>query len=302
MIITPQSIANLQVSFSAAFKEGFKGVDPQWSKVAMLVPSAGRSNTYGWLGQFPRFREWVGDRVLNNLKAHAYSLVNKTYESTVVVEREEILDDLTGTYGPIFMEMGKAAAIFPDELIFGAMNAGLSTLCYDGQYFFDVDHPVYPDVDGTGTAVSVSNFVAGSNPTWFLVDDSHAIKPLILQQRQAANFQSMDQPGDEYVFTRKQFRYGVDGRWNAGYGLWQLAYASRAQLTQANFEAAVTAMTQVKADGGRALAIYPTKLVVPPSLRSAAENILERALINGGETNTSYKRVELVMSPWLLDS
>lgn len=302
MIITPSNITNLQVTFSSAFKEGFKGADPKWNQVASLIPSGGKSNTYGWLGQFPRFREWAGDRVLNNLKAHSYSLVNKSYESTVVVEREEIEDDSTGTYGPIFTEMGKAAAIFPDELVFGAMNAGLTTLCYDGQYMFDVDHPVYPNVDGTGTAVSVANFVAGSNPTWFLIDDSHAIKPFILQQRKAAVFTSMDRIDDESVFTRKQFRYGVDGRWNAGYGLWQQAYASRAALTQANFEAAVTAMTQVKADGGRPLGIYPTKLVVPPSLRSAAENILKRALINAGETNTSYQRTELVMSQWLSDT
>jgi len=299
MIITPQSILNLQVTFSSAFREGFGGTSPMWDKVAMRVASTGRSNTYGWLGQFPKFREWVGDRVLKDLKAHGYSLVNKTYESTVVVEREEIEDDLTGTYGPIFREMGSASAIFPDELLFGAVNAAVSTLCYDGQFFFDTDHPVYPNTDGTGTAVSVSNFVAGANPTWYLLDTSRSIKPFILQVRKDAKFTAMDKPDDESVFTRKQFRYGVDGRWNAGYGLWQLAYASRAALTPANLDAAITAMEGFKADGNRPMGVRPNVLLFPSTLRQAAEAVIDKERVDGGDSNTHYKRLTKIQSDYL---
>ncbi len=299
MIITPQSIQNLQVTFSAAFREGFGGTQPMWNQVAMRVPSTGRSNTYGWLGQFPKFREWVGDRVLKDLKAHAYTVVNKSYESTVVVDRDEIADDLTGTYGPIFREMGAAAAIFPDELVFGAVNAANSTLCYDGQFFFDTDHPVYPNVDGTGTAVSVANFVAGTNPTWYLLDTSRSIKPFLLQERKPADFQAMDRADDESVFTRKAFRYGVDGRWNAGYGLWQLAYASRAPLTAANLDAAITAMQGITADGGRPMGVNPDVILFPTTLRAQVEGLIDRELINGGEGNTHYKRLRKVMSHYL---
>ncbi|WP_293392960.1 Mu-like prophage major head subunit gpT family protein [Nevskia sp.] len=299
MIITPQSILNLQVSFSSAFKEGFSGAAPMWDKVAMRVPSTGRSNTYGWLGQFPKFREWVGDRVLKDLKAHAYTLVNKTYESTVAVEREEIQDDLTGTYSPIFKEMGSASAIFPDELVFGACNAAVSSLCYDGQFFFDTDHPVYPNTDGTGTAVSVSNFVAGANPTWYLLDMTRSIKPFILQERESAKFTAMDKPDDESVFTRKQFRYGVHGRWNAGYGLWQLAYASRAALTPANLDAAITAMEGFKADGGRPLGVRPNVILFPSSLRQQVEAVIDKEKVDGGDSNTHYKRLTKIQSDYL---
>ena len=41
----------------------------------------------------------------------------------------------------------------PAELISG----GFTNLCYDGQPFFNTNHPVYPNTDGTGDAVDVSN-------------------------------------------------------------------------------------------------------------------------------------------------
>ncbi|WP_417050343.1 Mu-like prophage major head subunit gpT family protein [Dysosmobacter welbionis] len=35
-----------------------------------------------------------------------------------------------------------------------------------------------------------------------------------------------DSPSDDNVFFNKEFIYGVDARYNAGYGLWQLAFGS----------------------------------------------------------------------------
>lgn len=302
MIITPQSITALHVSFSAAYQEGFKGAQPQAAKVSMEVPSTGKGNTYGWLGQFPRFREWVGERVLKDLKAHSYTLDNKAYEASIKVDRDEIEDDLTGTYGPIVREMGFASAIFPDELVFGVMNSAASSLCYDGQYMFDTDHPVYANTDGTGAVTSVSNFDAGANPTWYVLDMSRAIKPFVLQKRRPAQFTAMTKLDDERVFAAKEFRWGVDGRWAAGYGLWQLAHASRAALTRANVEAVITKMRQRKADGGRPLAVMPTTLVVPESHREAAEEAV-KVLVNGGETNITFgKKLDVVSSAYLSDT
>ncbi|WP_273456387.1 Mu-like prophage major head subunit gpT family protein [Nevskia ramosa] len=298
-IVTPQLILNLNAGFSAAFREGFGSVKPQWNSVAMLATSKGSSNTYGWLGKFPGFREWAGDRVVNSMKAHGYSIVNKAFEATMGVGRDEIEDDLTDTYGTLFREAGVTASLFPDKLVFGAVNAAASSLCYDGQFFFDTDHPVYPNVDGTGTAVSVANFVAGSNPTWYLLDLSRSLKPFILQERKKAAFTAMDRPDDESVFVRKEFRYGIDGRWNAGYGLWQLAYASRAALTHASLDAAITAMEGFKADGGEPLGVRPTAILFPSTLRATVENIIDKEKIDGGDSNTHYKRLTKIQSDYL---
>src|SRR5690606_29970273 len=94
-----------------------------------------------------------------------------------------------------------------------------------------------------------------------------------------------DNPTDERVFDQKEFRYGVDMRCNAGYGLWQLAYASKQTLNAANYAAARAAMMAMTGDGGRPLRIRPTLLVVPPSLESAALAVLKAERDAAGATN-----------------
>lgn len=66
-----------------------------------------------------------------------------------------------------------------------------------------------------------------ANPTyWFLADLRRAVKPFILQMRQAPRFTAMDNPEDENVFMRKEYLYGVDYRGAAGYGLPALIHGS----------------------------------------------------------------------------
>ena len=115
---------------------------------------------------------------------------------------------------------------------------------------------------------------SGAGPAWFLLDTSRALKPLIYQERRPYRLVSKDRPEDDNVFNNKEFVYGVDGRSNAGFGLWQLAFGSKAELTPANYEAARAAMMAFKGDEGRPLNIRPDVLVAPPSLEGAAMRLL----------------------------
>lgn len=298
-IITPALLSGLRTGFSKAFQDALAATPTDWEKVATRVPSSSASNTYAWLGQSPALREWVGDRVLKDMAAQAYQVQNKLYEGTVAVKRTDIEDDNVGVYTPLFSEMGRAAKAHADQLVFGLLAAGETTTCYDGQNFFDTDHPVYPNVDGTGTATLVSNLQAGTGPAWYLLDTSRALKPLIFQERTTPELEAMTSTQDEGVFMRDEYRYGIRYRCNAGFGFWQLAYKSKAALDAGNFNAAMAAMMQIKADGGRPLGIKPTTLVVPPSLRAGAMALIEAQLTTGGASNPNYKAVEVIVSPWL---
>lgn len=298
-IITPALITSLRAGYSKSFQDALASTPTDWARIATRVPSSNTSNTYGWLGQFPKLREWVGDRVAKDMAASGYQIANKLYEGTVAVRRVDIEDDNVGIYTPLFSEMGRAAAAHPDELVFGLLAAGESTLCYDGQNFFDTDHPVYPNVDGTGAATLVSNLQAGTDPAWYLLDCSRALKPLIFQERTTPELEAMTASNDEQVFTADTYRYGIRYRCNAGFGFWQLALKSKAPLNAANFNAGMAAMMSVQADGGRPMGVKPTHLVVPPALRAAALALIEAQTINGGESNPNYKAVEVIVSPWL---
>jgi phage major head subunit gpT-like protein len=299
-IITPALIASLRTGFSKAFQDALTATPTDWQKVATRVPSSSASNTYGWLNQFPTLREWVGDRVLKDMAAQAYQLQNKLYEGTVAVPRTDIEDDNVGVYTPLFSEMGRAAATHPDQLVFSLLKTAHTTTCYDGQFFFDTDHPVYPNVDGTGVAATVSNVQAGAGDAWYLLDTSRALKPFIFQERTTPELEALTSSQDESSFMKDLYRYGIRYRCNAGLGFWQMAYKSQATLDATNFNAAMSAMMSIKADGGRPMGIKPTVLVVPPSLRANAIEIVKNERLANGASNPNFGVVDLIVSPWLV--
>jgi phage major head subunit gpT-like protein len=296
MIINAANLRTLYTGFSTAFQGAFTGVAPTWNRVGMEVPSSSRTNEYGWLGQFPRIREWIGERAVQSLSVSTYQIVNRTFESTVDVRQEDIEDDNLGIYTPMFSEFGRSTAVFPDELVYGLLANGFSGVGYDGRPFFDASHPV---LDADGNTISVSNTGGGAGTAWYLLDTSRAIKPIIFQNRRPFTLKRMDAATDEIMFKEGKARYGVDGRCNAGFGLWQLAYASRQTLNDTNYSAAYAAMEGLRGDYQRPLGIRPTLLVVPPSLRAAGLQLLNAEFNAAGASNVWRGTAELVVVPWL---
>ena len=296
MEINRANLRALYTGFNTVFQQAFDGAPSDWERVAMDVPSTTSQEVYPWLGQNTRFREWIGDRVIQNLATHNFTIRNKKYENTVGVDRDNIEDDTYGVYKPVIAQLGLDAKQHPDELVFKLLSSGMSNICYDGQYFFDTDHPV---VQGDGTVGSVSNVVAGNGPTWYLLDMTRAVKPLIKQTRKPYNFVAMDQETDEQVFSSATYRYGVDSRLNVGFGLWQLAYASQQDLTEDNYAAVRAAMQEMKGDNGRPLGIRPSLLVVPPSLDGKARKIVNADANNYGATNVWKGSADVLSTSWL---
>ncbi|MQX38599.1 Mu-like prophage major head subunit gpT family protein [Roseospira navarrensis] len=285
MLINKQNLHMVFEGYSTAFQKGFEGAPRFWDRVAMKVPSGSSSNAYGWLGQLPNVREWLGDRVVKNLRVHSYALENRTFESTIEVKRTDVEDDQYGVLAPLFGEMGHAASEHPDELVFSLLAGGFSGLCYDGKPFFAEDHPVF---DAKGVAAAVSNMQTGTDPAWFLLDCSRSIRPMIFQERLPYKLTTLTSDDDQNVFMRDTFLYGVRARANAGYGLWQLAFASKAPLTADNYEAARLAMRSLTGDEGRPLNVQPNVLVAPLSLESDARRLLktETRVVMAGDPAT----------------
>ena len=259
-----------------------------------VVPSTTGEQDYKWLGQMPGMREWIGEREVQALAAYDYLIKNKKFEMTIGVPRDDIEDDKYGVYTPLFSNMGEAAALHPDELVFGAMMSGFNEKCYDGLSFFNTAHKVgdatysnrsnkklsresymegrssimsikgdkgkslklVPDllvvppaleetarlileadqIDGTtnvlkGTAkLHVEPALAEHPEYWFLLCTNRFLKPFIYQLRKKIKFTSLTRDTDENVFMLDEYLYGADGRSNAGYGFWQMAYGSTGEV------------------------------------------------------------------------
>lgn len=290
MIVNQANLHGLTVGYSTAFNKSFDAVQPNYQKVATVVPSATGEQDYKWLGQIPGMREWIGEREVQALAAYDYLIKNRKFEMTLGVPRDDIEDDKYGVYAPYFSHMGEAAALHPDELVFGAMMDGFTEKCYDGLPFFHTAHKVgsqtysncsakqltresymearssmmsirgdkdkslklVPDllvvspsleetarfileadqINGTtnvlkGTAkLLVEPSIAEHPQYWFLFCTNRFLKPFIYQVRKKIKFVSLTRDTDENVFMLDEFLYGADGRCNAGYGFWQMAYGS----------------------------------------------------------------------------
>jgi phage major head subunit gpT-like protein len=169
MIITQASLNALRIQFEMRFGEVYGATEPWWPKVATEIPSGSKSNIYGWVAQSTLMREWVGPRVAVNLSEHSYTLVNKSYEATIELDRDEIEDDNLGMFTAVTIpQLAQAAKKHTDQLLKTALqsNTGLGPTAFDGLTLFHDAHPTY---NGAGTydnkfalALTADNF----NTNW----------------------------------------------------------------------------------------------------------------------------------------
>jgi phage major head subunit gpT-like protein len=151
--VTPAIIRALNTTFQGTFRNAYQSAPSIVPDVTTPVPSSSKSNTYGWMKKIPQMRKWVGERVIHGLSSHGYAIENEDYELTLGVDRNDFADDNLGQYDPLMRMLGENAAMHPQRLLIDLLNNGhLSTAtCFDGQNFFDTDHPVSAENAALGT-------------------------------------------------------------------------------------------------------------------------------------------------------
>jgi len=172
MEVSANNLTTLFTGFDTIFQKGFQSAPSYYDHFTTIVPSSTSATIYPWLGRTTGFREWVGDRVMQALEAHAYTITNKTFEDTVGIERERIEDDQYGVYTPVIEQLGWDAKTHPDQLIFGMMKAGTNNaaatigkltipipICYDGQNLYSAYHPVGPAGQSSANAPNLPKWV-----------------------------------------------------------------------------------------------------------------------------------------------
>lgn len=72
----------------------------------------------------------------------------------------------------------------------------------------------------------VTSFTLENEHAWFLLEVGWPVKPLLLQEEKPVTITSVNSPDDSYVLLNHEFLYQAYGRYNAGYGLPQMAWGS----------------------------------------------------------------------------
>ena len=86
--LTRERLDAVNTGFKATFQKAFEAAAPTYTRFTEVVNSTAAVETYGWLGQIPGMKEWVGERNIKRLEAEAYMLRNKKFEDTVAVGRD----------------------------------------------------------------------------------------------------------------------------------------------------------------------------------------------------------------------
>ncbi|KQS90305.1 Mu-like prophage major head subunit gpT family protein [Rhizobium sp. Leaf386] len=108
--------------------------------IAMRVTSDQAIETYAWLGSAPQLREFIGGRQPAELAELSFTISNKDYEGSIRIQSKDMRRDKLGMITIRVNQLADRANDHPAKLLSALIIAGESTVCYDGQYFFDTDH------------------------------------------------------------------------------------------------------------------------------------------------------------------
>ncbi|MDD3127537.1 MAG: Mu-like prophage major head subunit gpT family protein [Candidatus Izemoplasmatales bacterium] len=138
MDINRKQMDSLFEGFGQQFQTGLEMAPDSWTRFAGIVPSSTSSNVYPFIEQFGGMREWSGDRKIKSFASNKFEVVNKSYEDTIAVSRNDIEDDQYGIYGSLIAQMGLNAAKLWNDLSYETLTANGNWL--DGKAFFATDH------------------------------------------------------------------------------------------------------------------------------------------------------------------
>ena len=145
-------LPGLRAEFDLAYREGLDA-DPI-ERIATVINTTQPVQRYGWLGTAPTMREFVDERRPAGLSAYTVSIADRTFESTIAVERRAIEDDQLDLIRLRVRDLAGRVATHRHQMVVEALVAGTEGIGYDGAPLFSDAHP-------TLTGAAYSNLVAG---------------------------------------------------------------------------------------------------------------------------------------------
>lgn len=133
------------------------------NSLSNYFPSDQEAETYKWLGQTPAMREWIGGRQAKGLTDNGITIANKDFEATLEIMVKDLRRDKTGQVMVRVRELAQRTNSHWAKLLSTLLVNGASSVCYDGQYFFDTDHS--EGSSGTQSNSITYNVTTPTDPT-----------------------------------------------------------------------------------------------------------------------------------------
>jgi len=142
MHVTAANMAALLVAYSTAFRNGLQTpppIDFVALGAAMEVPSSTLTNAYPFNEAFKGFREWLGDRIFQDMMAHMHEVKNRDFEMSRKLKVSVLEDDQQGLLAPWLQSDGTEWPTLLYELCCEVLQNSHKT--FDGKALFADDHP-----------------------------------------------------------------------------------------------------------------------------------------------------------------
>ena len=270
------------------FQKGVRNTKTDYTAISTIFPRGRISDIRSFFSGFLKMKEWVGERFVKETNIADYQMLERVFAKDFYVEKADIENNEIGIASILAQQLGNCTALFSEKIVFGLLAKGMAEKCYDGKPFFAIDHSVDTD--------TVSNLDPGIHSPWYLLDCSRIEKPILYQEYAEAVLIEKDNMNNNSI--EDKHCYGVDMRYQVGFGFWQTAYCSQKTLDSANFNDAYTAMQSFVDEDGTPLNIRPTHLVVPPSLHVTAMELVGKTLANS-TPNPNFDIGQVIVSPWV---
>jgi len=258
------------------------------------------SETYKWLGQVPAMREWVGGRNAKGFLENGITIENKHFEATLEVLVREMRRDKTGQVLVRIDELADRTNAHWAKLLSELIVNAESTVCYDGQYFFDTDHTeIDSGVQSNKLSIDISALpteVHGS-PTLPSVEE---LQLAILNCIQAI-YAFKDNQGEPMNENARQFLVMVPtSMWHAAKAATAAPVITSGQtnIVQVLDEVSVSVTQNPRLTWTDKLAVFRTDGSVKSFIRQEEEPVTLKAIAEGSELEFDEDKHHYGVDSW----
>lgn len=168
-----ETLRNAEVAWSAMYQESlekFGDYEKAYPMLTEVIEDGERTTNMALVVGDPRVRRRNAgeDRIVDHYAATSYEMGVEGYAITTGIPMEYIRHDSLSVMRNKITKIPSLVPRHYAKLAWDALVAGFTTTCWDGQFFFDTDHPYYTDENNLTTysnkltqALSEVSFEAG---------------------------------------------------------------------------------------------------------------------------------------------
>ena len=164
-------LPGLKTEFEAAYRNDVD--DSIAEQIATVISTTMPVQKYAWLGATPPMREFLDERRPQGMTEYAVTIEDKTFESTVAVDRKAIEDDQLDLVRLRIRDLANRVRQHRHQIVVQSLLGGGAATGYDGVNFFSSTHPGYGAslLSNTTTSVLSATSLATAVSTMMQIPD-----------------------------------------------------------------------------------------------------------------------------------